>query len=702
MFDVDWSDPHRESVGDRRARKQRQKGPSDRAPDKDNVDKESKKDEQSSQASGSGSVRSSMSSVDKQFGFFGGKNRKKGRVLGNNKSIASSSAGAPTIQEQEPPEDSNTSDALAETSETSNGMPQGSEQVSADGHLATASSDRLDGSFSEAVFNTTWNENPPGGSLLGYDMAFPKPGLKSTLTQDLGDGVSVITKTTEVSSQPRDKKDPDYLVSKVTLSAGSSERDLKDLSTKSMPWQPPLGVTHSLPTVPESASVSNLEDARHLAPMITNISLSRTTNQIPAAQTESSMLGLKRKPRRPLKAPAIIPACQQHVGNPDLWKAPDVWEYSASEPEVSPTDEVAVPIGSDEINQLALDLASMQREASRLLQASPQTILLRLKARWAERDLHTALESGMESFQDHVDIAVDRALMYKELEMDRKRWMLSALNHMETNTQPTTFISKPKMKPKVQKILSLFDSQAATSYLAISNPNVPVYHLSPDPLSHRRYPNIHPMTCPAISASAVGVATEAFSAVNCLPIASILPSSDLPRLLQNIFRVLAPGGFLNMVIVDPLPSLSSAGPLLRQWLDENLIFNLEQQFRCTNPSRNFPVWLQEAGLRAKGSIITTTRFQAIITAATTTTTTTTQGRSDSSGRGSVDSGDYSEMATMRELRTVVGRMLWREVWGPFVGAERWWWEVPKIVDECLSRETYWEYSVIAACKESEG
>lgn len=86
--------------------------------------------------------------------------------------------------------------------------------------------------FSEAVFNT-WNENPPGGSLLGYDMASPKPGLKSTLTQQLGDGVSFITKTTEVSSQPRDKKDPDYLVSKVTLSVGTSEHDLKDLSTTS-------------------------------------------------------------------------------------------------------------------------------------------------------------------------------------------------------------------------------------------------------------------------------------------------------------------------------------------------------------------------------------------------------------------------------------------------------------------------------------
>lgn len=78
-----------------------------------------------------------------------------------------------------------------------------------------------------------WNEGPPGGSLLGYDMASPKPGLKSTLTQDLGDGISFITKITEVKSTSRDKKDPDYLVSTVTLSVGPAHNELNDFSVKS-------------------------------------------------------------------------------------------------------------------------------------------------------------------------------------------------------------------------------------------------------------------------------------------------------------------------------------------------------------------------------------------------------------------------------------------------------------------------------------
>lgn len=205
------------------------------------------------------------------------------------------------------------------------------------------------------------------------------------------------------------------------------------------------------------------------------------------------------------------------------------------------------------------------------------------------------------------------------------------------------------------------------------------------------------MHCPFISASSVSFAKETYSTVNCLSIASVVPSSEIPNLLERIHQVLARGGSLSMVILDPLPNTRSTGPILRQWLDENLIFNLEQQFRCTNPSRNFPVWLQEARLRARGSVITTTRFQAI----------TPQGLGcHEGGSGQVSGGEEEkeefEMATRKELRAVVGRMLWQDIWGAFVTADRWWWDVPEIVDECVGLETHWEYSIIMACKESDG
>lgn len=105
MFEVDWSDPNRELVGDRRARKKKERV------------KERDGDELEGEGGGGGSsrasesLRSSMSSVEKQFGFFGAKqrNNKKGssgssRNKPTSKSLAGSSLRAPTIDEQPQPQ----------------------------------------------------------------------------------------------------------------------------------------------------------------------------------------------------------------------------------------------------------------------------------------------------------------------------------------------------------------------------------------------------------------------------------------------------------------------------------------------------------------------------------------------------------------------------------------------------------------------
>lgn len=112
MFDVDWSDPNRESVGARRARKQKEKGKDKESDNGESVrrhnsndnDKDSdlKRDDQGQDSNRtSGSVRSSVSSTDKQFGFFGGKHRKKGSSSrkASAKSGPSSSLRSPTIEE---------------------------------------------------------------------------------------------------------------------------------------------------------------------------------------------------------------------------------------------------------------------------------------------------------------------------------------------------------------------------------------------------------------------------------------------------------------------------------------------------------------------------------------------------------------------------------------------------------------------------
>lgn len=227
------------------------------------------------------------------------------------------------------------------------------------------------------------------------------------------------------------------------------------------------------------------------------------------------------------------------------------------------------------------------------------------------------------------------------------------------------------------------------SYLAVTNNNASVFHLSPEPLQHNEYPNVHPMPCPIVSASALAFAPRTFSSVSCVSIISMLPSSDVPKMLHKIKRVLAPGGLLHMVLIDPCPSATSMGPLLRDWLDQHLVFNLELQFRGLHPGRNFPVWLEEARLRARGSVITHTRFLAIPSGR--------GGDSDSSHRTNRDSAN-NEATVKKELRSTVGRLLWQEIWGPFVTGDTWWWDVPEIADECMEKQTYWEYSIIAACR----
>lgn len=99
---MDWSDPNRESVGDRRARKQKHQDSTGGASSQ-NDDHEHDHDQDQDGERTSGSVRSSVSSVEKQFGLFGGKYRKKGvssSRKGKGKSVAGSSLRSRTIEEQ--------------------------------------------------------------------------------------------------------------------------------------------------------------------------------------------------------------------------------------------------------------------------------------------------------------------------------------------------------------------------------------------------------------------------------------------------------------------------------------------------------------------------------------------------------------------------------------------------------------------------
>ncbi len=160
------------------------------------------------------------------------------------------------------------------------------------------------------------------------------------------------------------------------------------------------------------------------------------------------------------------------------------------------------------------------------------------------------------------------------------------------------------------------------------------------PLSPKSYPNIHPLAVPGPT-SQLPYTSNLFTSIQSFCLPTLLPAASLPLLLKECHRCLisapAPpspvepspfsstttivsiktpvkGGTLHLTILDPSPLPATLGPRLRQWLDNHLILNLERQFRCINPSRLFPIWLADAGLRAEGSTIVTMRFFASVSA----------------------------------------------------------------------------------------
>lgn len=237
---------------------------------------------------------------------------------------------------------------------------------------------------------------------------------------------------------------------------------------------------------------------------------------------------------------------------------------------------------------------------------------------------------------------------------------------------------------------------ASASFLSALNAEKQIHHISTNPLSPRSYPNIHPLAVPGPT-SQLSYASNIFVAIHSLGLPSLLPSSSIPTILKECHRTLtssrtpisetpasptSPSGFatihpgiLHLTILDSSPVPSSLGPRLRAWLDSHLNVNLEKQFRCLNPTRLFPLWLADAGLWAEGSCTSSLKFLACV--------------------GSVNGEEQVEW----QLKSIIGRMLWKEMWGSYVEGDKWWWDDAAIVEECERMGTCWAGSIIEAVKE---
>ncbi|KAG6098089.1 hypothetical protein E4U31_004810 [Claviceps sp. LM219 group G6] len=285
-----------------------------------------------------------------------------------------------------------------------------------------------------------------------------------------------------------------------------------------------------------------------------------------------------------------------------------------------------------------------------------------------------------------------------KLSHEKERWMLSTLQHLDRNEQQSskavseaagagsTRQVEPRQK-QTHNILAFYEPQFSARYLAAFWPHKDVHHLSDRPLSFKAAPNLHAIFKPSICTPFPELA-DSFDAVHSMLLPALCKASEIPGVLHNIHKCLKPGGSLNLIVIDSIPHVDAFGAKMRAWFMKNLVLNIRQQSRSINPSLILPDLLSKASLRATGSVLTTTQFYA---------------NPQNIGRHGVEldgtARSVNEDKELRaELRSIAGRILWKEVWGQFVTSDTWWWEEADCMQECLELGTFWEYHSVQAVK----
>ncbi|KAK0739690.1 hypothetical protein B0T21DRAFT_410022 [Apiosordaria backusii] len=689
MWDVDWSDVSSEKVGERRARK--------------GIERNSKKDDAQSVHGSTGS-RTSSTEERPTMSLFESMGLKRNSISMKNKKKE-------TLQAETTKDDGKTRrTSLLAAAVSALGTANRSSTVSDKSlKLQTTLADR--DTVDDTITSTSWGaptDRSSKESMLSKSTALTTPSLECH-----GEGAMGDVLVTEAARPMSDfmKKSMDHNRSGVRVASLGNQPSI--LLNDSVPHTPanhnPRSVSSLSAELEKSVSdfIDNWYEVVHASdrPIPVTMPESGQHSQPQGASKlsplpVSSRGPLPNTPTRPQPRPSrarmlsTLPPSYEPKAyyNPDRWKPPDQWitkPRNASEtplpvpetPRIAretsltvPKKRVRLPRDTEAAYAATLGVMSLQMELKRMAQATPQVVLARLNEDWG---------------------TVTDPTIYQQLEQEKKRWMLASLHGMEQQTRGGDSTTSPVAgaRPFLEgpDVLSLFDSHSTTSYLAILHPETNIKHMDSTPIPHLLYPNVQSFPWPV--SPSLALEANKFASVHCLSMPSLLASQEIPQLLRKIYHCLAPQGALHLVVIDPSPVAHSLGPHMREWLEENLTINLEAEFRCVTPSRVFPRWLEAAKLSGPNSVTTKSKFQAIPPS---------QSHNDD-GKGKakeIDSQDQ-ESLVMGDLRSVVGRMLWQEVWGKNVRGAAWWWQIPECVEECIQLGTYWEYSIMEAIKDEE-
>ncbi|KAI1746334.1 hypothetical protein F4680DRAFT_463537 [Xylaria scruposa] len=553
MFDVIWTDPNVERVGQRMLRKEQEA-----------KEKEKKKAESYRQSVST----TSSSSSERGFSLFASKSKWKGSTpsRGKSNSSAKEESGSDHVKANR----SSTygvKAALAIQDETdispkpSQGHFLPVQHPKPEENHSPSPRGLLDSGLSKGAHQAAMATSALDKMVAANDIIIPETKTE-TYIQALGPS-SFITQTIETAVSPRTEADVDQLVTETHISSDAAKTQ-----------------TQSLLEVSGDATTTVCDEHEPLPPPYI----------CPQTPPPSDY--------RPHEA--FSPHRHQgydRLANPEAWKPPHEWDCTPTKRAATTTinERLQMSPASREANNTEFPaFIALQRERRMMAAASPELMLANLTS--------------------SVGVSSD-ARVYKEFEITKKRWMFSVLhqqggyaNLFESNERPESPSS-----PRRNRILALYETPTTASFLATLYPAIPLTHLSPNPLAPDLFPNVQPLVVPSVSAPAGSRALppRLYSIVTCLSMPALFPSTDIPPFLRQINRCLAPGGALHLTIIDPQPVPTSMGPKLRQWLFTYLLINLEQEFRTTWPSKTFPAWLAHGNLRGKGSTIATITVPAI-------------------------------------------------------------------------------------------
>lgn len=280
-------------------------------------------------------------------------------------------------------------------------------------------------------------------------------------------------------------------------------------------------------------------------------------------------------------------------------------------------------------------------------------------------------------------------------------------------------------------MLGLGDEDAERSvigtvaHLAAQDSKNTFYHATRHPLRNATFPNVIPLSLPSLTTYIIAHALPSdLDLIRSQSLPVMCPAPDMTRALICLRSHLKPGtGILHLTLIDALPHPATLGPNLRKWIENNLIINLPPHSVSHTPTRLLPKCLAAASLRGQGSRRIKTKFFACSASIRGCKLSAEDQQHEDHDPDPAIRRLRTELRVKAELRCLVGRMLWKDIWGPYTrpsqgvkGHERkndgsdqgdsseikskWWWDDEACMAECLQLGTFWEYHTIEAVREA--